>query len=62
MPSRQKAIEREELARIFGHMVVGRVIIVPVVVALAAILNGLFTFARGEITTTRANLRPRNNA
>jgi signal transduction histidine kinase len=35
MGSRQKAIEREELARIFGHMVVGRVIIVPAVVALA---------------------------
>lgn len=35
MASRQKAIEREELSRIFGQMVVVRVIVVPVAVALA---------------------------
>jgi signal transduction histidine kinase len=34
MSSHQKVIEREELARIFGHMVLLRVVVLPMVVAL----------------------------
>jgi len=34
MPSHQKAIEREELARIFGHLVLVRVIVIPLILLL----------------------------
>ncbi len=35
MPSRRKDIEREELSRIFGHLVLVRVVVVPVAMGLA---------------------------